>query len=442
GALVTPDRDLARRVKAALSRWNVVIDDSAGQPVADSPTGVFLRLVADAVAEDFAPVPLLSLLKHPFCAAGQDRLEFLGHVRALDRDILRGPRPAGGLGSIAALIKEQIENKAAPVTLGPWWDRLSPVLEPLTAPMHLGQAGLGDVIEAHLATAEALAATDTTPGAETLWREEAGEALAGFFEEWRAMADRAAPLPPRRYLALLEEMLAGQVVRPRYGTHPRLSILGPLEARLVQADVLVLGGLNEDSWPPEADADPWLSRPMRREIGLPLPERRTGLSAHDFVQGAAAPVVYLTRSEKSGGAPTRPSRWLLRLDALIGKENWPRPPVLAWHRELDAPKTAPERVKRPAPKPPVALRPRQLSVTQIETWRRNPFAIYADKILRLRPLDELDADPGGRDRGIIIHDILDQFLKEPVPADRAEAHAKLIRLGRQEFARYAHRPVI
>src|SRR5690606_40649772 len=102
-------------------------------------------------------------------------------------------------------------------------------------------------------------------------------------------------------------------LRPRFGRHPRLFIWGPLEARLQHADRIILGGLNEGTWPGDASIDPWLNRPMRAELAIEPPERRIGLAAHDFASGASAGGVVLTRALKVGGAPTVASRWLLRL---------------------------------------------------------------------------------------------------------------------------------
>src|SRR5262245_50134578 len=88
----------------------------------------------------------------------------------------------------------------------------------------------------------------------------------------------------------------------------------------------------------------------------------------------------------------------------------------------------------PAPRPPVATRPRELSVTRVETWMRDPYSIYARHILKLRPLDPLDASPGLAERGIFIHSALDEFVRTlpgPLPPDALE---RLLALGRQRFA--------
>ena len=124
-------------------------------------------------------------------------------------------------------------------------------------------------------------------------------------------------LPGRHYPALFEALSAHAVVRPAYGRHPRLAIWGLVEARLQQADLIVLGGLNEGTWPGAVPADPWMSRQMRAEFGIPLRERAVGIAAHDFAQALGASEVALTRAARREGAPTVPSRWLLRLDAVL-----------------------------------------------------------------------------------------------------------------------------
>ena len=108
-----------------------------------------------------------------------------------------------------------------------------------------------------------------------------------------------------------------QPVRTAFGQHPRLAILGPLEARLQRHDLTILGGLNEGAWPQSPGADPWFSRPMRSSLGLEQPERGIGLAAHDFAMQAAGPRVLLTRARRAfmRRAETLPFHEVLRADA-------------------------------------------------------------------------------------------------------------------------------
>ncbi|MFQ5954591.1 MAG: double-strand break repair protein AddB, partial [Kiloniellales bacterium] len=310
-ALVTFDRELARRVAAALDRWGVQVDDSAGIPLADSAPGAFLRLLAAMLAEGLAPVPLLACLKHPLAAGGRRPAAFRSLARRLERQVLRGPRPEPGFAGLGAALGDRDPELSA------WIDELSAMTRPLAEALAAEAVDLERLVAAHVEAAERLAASHETAGSERLWAGEAGEAAAGFVAELRQAAAGFPALVGHAYPALLAVLMTGRVVRPRYGRHPRLFIWGPLEARLQQADRLILGGLNEAGWPPEAAADPWLSRPMRLEFGLPPPERRIGLSAHDFAQGFCASQVVLTRAERVEGTPTVPSRWLLRLDAVL-----------------------------------------------------------------------------------------------------------------------------
>jgi ATP-dependent helicase/nuclease subunit B len=237
-------------------------------------------------------------------------------------------------------------------------------------------------------------------------------------------------------------------VRPRANRHPRLSILGPLEMRLQHFDTLILAGLNEGTWPADANVDPWMSRPMRKAFGLPSPERRIGLAAHDVAQALCAPRVVLTRAAKVDGTPTVPSRWLMRLERVIAAANlspvWQtqNAPWLAWAKALTHPMVVTP-CERPAPKPPVAARPRKLSVTEIEKWMRDPYSIYARHVLRLAPLDPLEQDPGAAEYGTTIHDVLHRFIKDhpagPLPGN---ALAVLLDMGHRLFGDRALSPVL
>jgi ATP-dependent helicase/nuclease subunit B len=300
------------------------------------------------------------------------------------------------------------------------------------------------LVAAHIAAAEALAASAEESGAARLWGEAAGEAAAEFLAELLPAADSLPPLGGAGYQALFEALLAGPVVRPRFGRHPRLAIWGLLEARLQHADLLILGGLNEGVWPPQAESDPWLSRPMRQEFGLPPPERRVGVAAHDFAQALGARSVVMTRATRVEGAPTVPSRWLLRLDTVLraaGLEGRLGAAVepLGWQARLDE-AAAHIAVSAPEPRPPVAARPRKLSVTQIETWMRDPYAIYASKILRLEAFEPIDADPGAAERGTFIHAALDKFVRAFPDALPADAERQLLAIGAAEFGAALDRP--
>ena len=440
-ALVTADRALARRVAAELRRWRIEVDDSAGEPLGETAPGAFLRLTARMIAEGATPVPLLAALKHPLAAGGQAPATFRRAVRAMETAILRGPRPAPGFAGLRAALRE---HDAA---IRPWLEGLEAAAAPFTALMALPEVDARKLLQAHVEFAEWLAATDDEAGAARLWSAEAGAQAARFVAGLLEAAPALPPMAPAHYPALLDALMEDHVVRPPYGRHPRLQIWGPLEARLQHADCMILGGLNEGVWPPAAAGDPWMSRPMRADFGLPPPELRIGLSAHDFVQCCGAQEVYLTRARRIEGTPTIPARWLQRLDALLpsGSEGaaalrTTEPALLAWWAALDRPAEPSGPRPAPAPAPPVAARPRQLSVTKIETWIADPYSIYARDILRLKVLDPVDADPSAAERGIIIHRILDAFVREHPDALPPDAEVRLLALGQAHFEEAGARP--
>ncbi|MEZ5667606.1 MAG: double-strand break repair protein AddB [Alphaproteobacteria bacterium] len=443
--LVTPDRDLGQRVAAMLGRWGLEVDDSAGQPLAATPVGGFLRLLLAAAERTLAPAALMALAKHPLAAAGRQPADFRQDARLVEIALLRGPAPAPGIDGLRAAAAAMADAARKAAVLG-WLDDLERALQPLLALAAApGPQPFGAALAALGAAAEGLAASADSAGADRLWVREDGEAARALIDELMAAADAAEPMRLAGFAAVFAAFAAAVPVRPAYGTHPRLAILGPLEARLQQADLVVMAGLNEGVWPPEPPIDPWMSRPMRHGFGLPQPERRIGLSAHDFAQAFAAPRVLMTRAARVGGAPTSPARWLRRLDAVLdqiaGQPGLLRPSRGAyrnWAAALDEP-PAVQPCARPAPRPPLAARPRRLSVTQVETWMRNPYAVYARHVLGLRRLDDLDAEVGPADYGSLIHDALDRFVTSHGPVPGADARAVLLAIGRDGFAPLAAR---
>ncbi len=427
--LVTPDRALAERVRLLLTRWHITVNDSGGAALADTPTGAFLGMVLQAAKPDAGVIDRLGLLKQPLAVAGMALADCRNLVRQVEI-LLRKPRPDS-------------------VPMPEAWVSVQALWMPLTL-IWAEKHNLTDWIAAHRQVAEAMAASPDTTGADRLWDGEAGNAAAEWFLEWAGAAAGFPAVSGDEYAALYHS-LAGQVrVRVAGGQHPRLDILGPLEARLIRADLVIMGGLNEGSWPPQAMMDPWMSRPMKSDFGLSLPERRIGLAAHDFVQLASARDVVLTRARRAGNAPTVPSRFLLQLDTVLKTVGLTLSDTAAsslpwgeWAAVLDEPVMGTIRAcDPPKPCPPRAVRPQGLSVTDIGLWRRNPYAIYAKHILKLRALDDLDLPLDGSDRGTIIHDILEHAVKAMGSVWPDDAYNRLVDLGREAFAVYDNHPEV
>ncbi|NVJ70164.1 MAG: double-strand break repair protein AddB [Alphaproteobacteria bacterium] len=441
-ALVTPDRALARMVRASLSRWGIEVDDSGGDRVLNTLPGRFMGLLAASAAEQFAPVTLLALLQHPFVAVGLDRPAFLASLRRLDMHVLRGVRPAGGLTGLMARARVVAadpkagfnDDDVAVLT------RVFEALLPLEQVLEENQP-LDALLRAHVAVAEALCTTDEDAGADILWKGEQGQALADALADLIQETAPVSGVAAEGYAALFDELLAGVSVRPVWRQHPRLSIWGTLEARLQRADLMILGGLNEGTWPGEVKPEPWMNRPMRAAFGLPPLERRTGQSAHDFVQAASGGDVVLTRAEKVGGAPTVPSRWLFRIEALAGRDVPSAGPYLKWAAMLDqSPQVTP--CKPPRPMPPLEARPKKLSVTQVETWMRDPYGLYAQKVLGFRPLDPVDDRPNAATKGTLLHEALERFLLEEGPKRGDAGLERLMDVGRKVFEPVLTQPTV
>lgn len=423
-ALVTPDRAIAARVSGHLERWGITADDSAGQPLANTPAGDLLLSLIAAAASGFAPVELLALLSHPLVAREAERREWLDRVRELDL-LLRGPRPAPGL----AAIDEHLRERRADERLVGWWSGVQDGLAPITARLDpRATVMLAPVLASLRETLDLLAG-------DALWAGAAGRALSAFFEAVeRHAVEFVLPIRPDELQGLLRQLMKDVAVRPPQGGHPRLSIWGLIEARLQRADRMILAGLNEGQWPQPPAPDPWLAPMVRRRLGLPGLDRQVGLSAHDFASALSAPEVILTRSQREGTAPTVPSRLRLRIDALMGdKASLDRSasPLAALAGTLDS-CDAPRGVARPRPCPSAERRPKRISVTEVDRLLTDPFAFYARAGLGLFALHALDAQPSPAWRGTQVHAVLHLWLigrEQTVPEVERLAAELLARPG-------------
>lgn len=436
-ALITPDRGLTRQVAAALDRWGIVADDSAGKPLALSAPGRLLRHLARLMGRRLTAETLLTVLKHPLVASGGERGPHLRLTRDLELRLRREGPPFPDAAMLRGWAAGQRQEGA-----GVWADWLVAALDPLIT---ASAAPLGDLLARHRAAAEALARGPWATGTGALWAEAAGQAAQAAFAGIEAEQDAGGRFRIDDYRNLIDAILARGEVRDTQPAHPGLMIWGTLEARVQGADLVVLGGLNDGIWPQLPPPDPWLNRRMRRDAGLLLPERQIGLSAHDYQQAIAAPEVVLTRAGRDADAETVPSRWLNRLVNLLGGlAGQGGPAALAAMRArgaewlhladaLERPAAAVAPAHRPAPRPPVAHRPRELALTRIETLIRDPYAIYARYILRLKKLDPLHHSPDARLRGTLLHEILETFVRERPPAShpetRPEARARLLAIA-------------
>ncbi len=407
-ALVTPDLALGRRVEARLERWGIVPDSSSGATLDRMPIGVLVDLCARWMADPLKPQTVLALIKHERTTLAQATPDA---VAALEKAAFRGPRSRDWTRVEARLAAASAprRDRTAPSdwTLARLAEAsaLAGRLQGLCDAASLGrQSALEEAARRLTTLVEALAGVD-------VWAGPDGEAAASLLSQLIAGGASLGAVSPSDFAELVAGLLKNVTVRTGGATHPSLRILGAIEARLVRADRMILAGLEEGVWPLSAPVDPFLSRPMRKALDLPPPERRVGQTAQDFVQGACAPEAILIHTERRGGQPSVRSRWLWRLEMLTRGADADATPVaiarptetIELARRLDAPTGPAAYATRPAPKPPVARRPRELPVTSIERWVRDPYAVYAERILGLKKLDRPGAEAEAMARGSAIH---------------------------------------
>jgi ATP-dependent helicase/nuclease subunit B len=442
-ALVTPDRDLAQMVTAELARWSAAIDDSGGEPLIRFGRAQLCKLVIDCVEEDFSPAALVALLAHPAVTLGLENTR--GLAQLFELVLLRQDLPPAGPEDFSATLASQrplrekdrhahraigAMDDAAWVALADFTARLAAALTPLaeTAP-----GSLADHVARLTTCLDALAPAEDDDGT-----------ARAFADAMQALTAESAHHPDgtfRRSLVSIAWALRQDTLRPPQREGTRLAIFGLAEARMIDADLVVLSGLNETVWPAATDPGPWVNRAMRGKLGLAAPERDIGQTAHDFVQGLMHPSVAVTWSKRAGKAPLMPSRWILRLRALLEKCGVAADrhldtalPLLA--RALDQPQAS-VTLAMPRPAPPVSLRPKRFSVTEIEKLIRDPYAIFARRILGLDAIEPLGGTADLSLRGLLVHDALHRYV-----AGREATLPALLAAGEAAFAPYmAHADV-
>lgn len=417
-ALITYDRNLARRVAAELERFEIKIDDSAGLPFHLSPLGIFLRLIVEAAEDMESDVKLISLLKHPFSLFGYNAGEFRRNVYNYELKLRHSHRPVDEkIASFAKDIREKLET--------------------LAKLLQAEKISLGEILKAHIALAEDIATSADEIGDKILWRGNAGKCGAQFISKLLESADSLGYISGREYSAFLSELMSLENVRANYGVHPRLSILGPIEARLCHFDYVILGEVNEGVWPKPATADMWMSRPMKKDFGFALPEKNIGILGADLCCFLASDNVILTRAERVDGVPMRKSRWLLRMETVLKAlgsdiEALSHQEFFVLANKVDMPQAF-HPIKTPEPKPPVEARPRKLSASAVDLLMSDPYSFYAKYILKLYPLDDLDIPLDQRDYGTLIHAIIEDFNNQYPDKLPDNALELLLGLGKKHF---------
>jgi len=438
--LVTPDRSLARRVSVEMQRFGVRVDDSGGTALPETLAGAFLDRLLEVVDDPGSVVAQTALWSSPLYAMGQARGEVHSALQKFEADGLRGVRPGPRLADIIARLdheRSELFEADRELVRGV----LNAQIEAQSDMLADEARSVADWARHHAMLAEAVARDGEQDGALRLWRSEGGEIAARVLSELMTESEVLPELSLPEYTGVFRELCSAHRIPPATGVHPRLQILGPMEARLASADRVILAGLNEGIWPTGAGADPWMSRGMRQEVGMGAAEKRYGLAAHDFAQMAAAGEVFMTRATRADGAPTVASRWIWRLKTLVqgalGEAGEKRlagaAHYVGYASALDRCDAPPRPAVSPAPTPPVAARPRGLSITEIRTWVRDPYAIYARHVLGLRPLDPPDMAPGPRERGTALHAVLETAMEMWRKALPGDAISQLLDLAAQEL---------
>lgn len=450
--IVTANRNLARHISSKMKRWGLDIDDSAGIPLHQSDIGRWLLLIAQAATKTEDQALFLSLLKHQLTHL-DDHAHLLKDVANFEKNILRA---APDYESIEE--ENSVSSEDSPST--EIYERIETIkteLKSLNSALKNKTLSFDQILEAHLKLAEKIGPKDIkeniTDGTlshdddvqSLLWRGDDGETAAHFLSRLLTtfkkldQNDHPKIQTPKSYITILRQFMSGVNVRSKFGTHPRVQILGLMESRLHDSDVFFLCGLNEGMWPPSPPSDPFLSRHMRMNAGLPSPDKMIGLAAHDFISKlGSGREIYISNSQKEGSSPANPSRFIVRLNAILEKLEAPLKTdtqLLKWAQQIDETQNVLS-AKRPEPKPPLPLRAIGLSASDVALWMRDPYGLYAKRILKLKKLEPINKQISFAERGQFIHRCMEKWVKETLDGLNETALDRLLEIGAELLPTY------
>ncbi|MBR1544477.1 MAG: double-strand break repair protein AddB [Alphaproteobacteria bacterium] len=417
--LITPDRKIAKSVANELKRWNIIVDDSAGIPASDTTTGNYIILVLKMLYDNFSPYSILAVLKHKYTSLGYKKDELDNIISDFENKVLRGKI---SLNTLDKMIQEASKYDNVYNLLLKIKDVSKGMYEKITDSQ---KYSIYDLLYSHLSLVENFVSGPDVDVNDVMWNSDLhsdlSAELSSLLSSLKEIKEennsvKIDEMTASAYFVFISNYLLSLSLRPKINSHPNIAIMNSIEARLITADLYIMSGLNEDTFPSVTSDDPWMSRPMKAKFKLPLPERKIGLSSHDFVEFFCKKNVVMTHAVKVDGVNTITSRWLTKLSAIVNIANlqWKNPlseEVKSWIR-LSSFSSNSSRCKRPAPCPPVDARPKKLSATWIEKWYRDPYIIFANKILKLKKLDDINPVAGPAELGTVIHNSLEEFKKK------------------------------
>ncbi len=445
-SLITPDQNLLRQVNAALGRWNLIPDDVAGKSLSVTPIGIFLRQIIRLIGQEITAENLIPLLKNPLTnSGGAERGKHMNLVRSIELNLRENQNRSGEI--LEFLSKKLNESKKSNDTSWLHWVQNS--LESLQT---MRTASLTDFLEVLIRTGEQFS-NGPLEKKGLLWLENSGERAKNVLNDLLNAGSKIKILDISEFSNILNFILNKEVVRETVNVHPLIKFWGTLDARISNTEITILGGMNEGIWPQIKNADHWLNRSMRKEAGLLSQERKVGLLAHDFQQGINNNTVIITRSERIDDTPSVPSRWLNRITNLLkglgtdGRNQLDEMKTrgnfwLNLAKAVEEPRQNMTPAERPSPVPPLAVRPKHLSVTQIEKLIRDPYSIYARYVLKLKKLQPLKKQANVLLRGNVIHKIMQKFSELTKNNQNLLNSLELIKLSEDIFSKEVPWPAI
>ncbi len=390
-ALITNNDKLAKLVKLELEQSFLPFNDTRNLSIFNSHLVNFLLLILELIESDFNSHSLLAILKNPLCAYSQDKKL----LADFEIKILRQDRANSGLEGINKklendkILKEFFGNFCADFSEFSTFTLASQTSALVKIAQNLSKKTWQQLLEPEPAQIE----------------------LFEFFEKLKTQKE--ITLNSKNLLSSFKTLLSQLSYFEKSDASAPIQILSTIEARLLNYDLVIIASLNEGDFP-QVEAENWLGKKIKKDLGIDRVLKKSGQSAYDFCNYLSNRSVVLTRCKSSNGGVLIESPFLLKFKTICQKigvslnsgEKYFA--LLAKTNEVQS-----RQIKVANPKPKIEFRPKKISITDISKLLSDPYDIYAKKILQLKELEKIDFEPSYAEFGSFIHKALEEFVKNP-----------------------------
>jgi ATP-dependent helicase/nuclease subunit B len=203
-----------------------------------------------------------------------------------------------------------------------------------------------------------------------------------------------------------------------------VDILSPIEARLLNFDLIIVSSLNENDFP-QIDNHGWIGAKIKKDLGVNKTLKKIGQNGFDFCNYLSNKKIILTHSKYRLGQHNVESPFITKLKTLCKILNLNIDKSQFYQRKINENlHFIPQYLAPSFGNPSENYRPKNYYITDISHLISNPYFIYVKKVLKIEELKKIDYEPSYAEFGSFIHKALEDYIKNPTNINFEEIFEK------------------